>query len=57
MTAVGELEAGAQRRVIALFRDRLGYEYLGDWRDRAATGTSRPAFSRDFSPAKVTIRV
>ena len=34
MTAVGELEIKAQRRVIALFRDRLGYEYLGDWRDR-----------------------
>ncbi len=34
MTAVGDLEVKTQRRVIALFRDRLGYEYLGDWRDR-----------------------
>ena len=34
MTAVGDLESKTQRRVIALFRDRLGYEYLGDWRDR-----------------------
>ena len=34
MAAVGDLEVKTQRRVIALFRDRLGYEYLGDWRDR-----------------------
>ena len=34
MTAVGDLEFETQRRVIALFQDRLGYEYLGDWRDR-----------------------
>ncbi len=34
MAAVGDLEVKTQRRVIALFRDRLGYQYLGDWRDR-----------------------
>ena len=34
MAAVDDLEVKTQRRVIALFRDRLGYEYLGDWRDR-----------------------
>ena len=34
MAAVGDLEVKTQRRVIALLRDRLGYEYLGDWRDR-----------------------
>ncbi|MDE0102754.1 MAG: type I restriction endonuclease subunit R [Bryobacterales bacterium] len=34
MTAFGEREVNAQRRVIALFQDRLGYEYLGDWRAR-----------------------
>ncbi len=34
MTRVGDLEVKTHRRVIALFRDRLGYEYLGDWRDR-----------------------
>lgn len=34
MIAVGDLEFRLQRRVIAQFRERLGYEYLGDWRDR-----------------------
>ena len=34
MAPVGDLEARTQRRVIALLRDRLGYKYLGDWRER-----------------------
>ena len=34
MTVVGDLKFRTQRRVIALFRERLGHEYLGDWRDR-----------------------
>ena len=34
MTSVGEKEARTQRRVVALFRDNLGFRYLGDWRDR-----------------------
>lgn len=34
IAADGDLEVEAQRRVITLFRDRLGCEYLGDWRDR-----------------------
>ena len=35
MTAVGELEARTQRRVVNHFRHRLGYEYLGNWHERA----------------------
>ena len=34
MTAVGELEARTQRRVVNHFRHQLGYRYLGDWQDR-----------------------
>ncbi|MEI6310109.1 MAG: HsdR family type I site-specific deoxyribonuclease, partial [bacterium] len=34
MSAVGEIEKRTQARVIALFCDRLGYDYLGDWTDR-----------------------
>ena len=33
--SVGEREIRTQRRVVAFFRDVLGYAYLGDWRDRA----------------------
>ena len=34
MSAIGQRERATQKRVIALFRDELGYRYLGDWTDR-----------------------
>lgn len=34
MSNVGQIERKAQDRVVALFRDTLGYEYLGNWAGR-----------------------
>ncbi|MCI4674579.1 type I restriction endonuclease subunit R [Candidatus Mycolicibacterium alkanivorans] len=34
MSDVGQAERKAQNRVVALFRDRLGYEYRGNWEGR-----------------------
>ncbi|MCU0447374.1 MAG: HsdR family type I site-specific deoxyribonuclease [Microscillaceae bacterium] len=34
MSKVGQVERITQERVIALFRTKLKYEYLGDWTDR-----------------------
>ena len=31
---VGKPERTTQNRVITLFREELGYRYLGDWTDR-----------------------
>ncbi len=31
---VGQIERATQNRIVALFRDQLGYEYLGNWEDR-----------------------
>lgn len=35
MSAIGQPKRTTQDRVIALFRDELGYRHLGDWTDRA----------------------
>jgi type I restriction enzyme R subunit len=34
MSDIGKPERASQNRVITLFRDELGYRYLGDWADR-----------------------
>jgi type I restriction enzyme R subunit len=34
MTTVGQPERATQNRVLTLFRNELGYRYLGDWSDR-----------------------
>src|SRR5687768_603255 len=31
---VGQIERRTQNRVVSLFQERLGYEYLGNWEDR-----------------------
>jgi len=34
MSPIGQPERATQNRVISLFRDELGYRFLGDWTDR-----------------------
>lgn len=34
MSAVGQIERATQKRVVKLFEQTLGYDYLGDWKDR-----------------------
>jgi len=35
MSKVGEIERATQNRIVKLFREQLGYQYLGDWEYRA----------------------
>ena len=34
MSIVGQIEKKTQARVVKLFREQLGYDYLGDWTER-----------------------
>jgi hypothetical protein len=40
MLTVGLIEKRTQARVVTLFRDRLKYEYLGNWLEREGPNLS-----------------
>lgn len=42
MSKIGQLERATQNRVVKLFRDTLGYTYLGNWQDRANNSNVEP---------------
>ena len=48
MTLVGQPERATQDRVIALFRDELGYRYLGDWTDREGNSSVEEALLTEW---------
>ncbi len=48
MSKVGQREFQTQRRVVAFFKDALGYAYLGDWKDRADNGNVENALLTDW---------
>ncbi len=48
MSAVGQIERATQQRVVKLFRDTLGYDYLGDWSDQLGTRNIDDALARQF---------
>jgi type I restriction enzyme R subunit len=55
---IGELERATQDRVIALFTERLGWRYLGDWSERANSNIEEALFganleSRGYSKAQI----
>ena len=47
-TQVGQLERKTQNRIVALFRDRLGYDYLGNWEYRDENSNVEGAYLRPF---------
>ncbi len=48
MNSVGEVELRTQQRVIAFFRDALGYQYLGNWLDRPDNSNVEPEILRGW---------
>src|SRR5437762_2507889 len=47
-TKVGQLERKTQNRIVALFRDRLGYEYLDNWEEREGNSNIEEEYLRAF---------
>ncbi len=45
---VGQLERKTQDRIVSLFRDRLGYDYLGNWEDRSDNSNIEEGYLRLF---------
>ncbi len=45
---VGQLERKTQDRVVALFRERLGYDYLGNWEEREGNSNIEEEYLRAF---------
>ncbi|CAN5831548.1 HsdR family type I site-specific deoxyribonuclease [soil metagenome] len=60
MSGVGSPERATQNRVIALFRDKLGYRYLGNWADRAGNSNIEEGFLTEhlttagYNPAQIS---
>ncbi len=48
MSHIGQAERITQNRVLALFREDLGYRYLGDWTDRAGNSNIEEGLLSDY---------
>ena len=60
MSSIGQPERATQNRVIALFRDQLGYRYAGDWTDRDGNSNIEERLLSawltkcDYTPAQIS---
>ena len=48
MSTVGQVEKKTQARVVKLFREQLGYDYLGDWTEREGNRNIEEELLRGF---------
>jgi type I restriction enzyme R subunit len=48
ITKVGQLERKTQNRIVSLFRDQLGYDYLGNWEERDDNSNIEEGYLRLF---------
>ena len=61
MSTIGQPERATQNRVITLFRDELGYRYLGDWTDRDSNSNIEESLlsawltKRGYTPAQISV--
>ena len=48
MSDVGQIERNTQNRVVKLFRERLEYDYLGNWEERENNSNIEEKYLRRF---------
>ena len=48
MSQIGEIERRTQDRILRLFQDALGYDYLGHWQDRPDNSNIEEEYLRNF---------
>lgn len=48
MVTVGQIERATQNRVVKLIQNELGYDYLGDWQDRAGNSNIEEGLLSDW---------
>jgi len=48
MSKVGQIERATQNRIVKLFRDQLGYDYLGNWEERSGNRNIEEKYLRVF---------
>lgn len=59
--SIGQPERATQNRIISLFRDELGYRYLGDWTDRQGNNNieeellTKYLARGGFNPAQISV--
>ena len=46
MSTIGQIERATQNRVVKLFREKLGYAYLGNWEEREYNRNIEPDYLR-----------
>src|ERR1035437_8497535 len=46
MSTIGQKERKTQQRVVKLFREKLGYAYLGNWEEREINQNIQPEWLR-----------
>jgi len=52
MTSIGQIERETQNRIVKLFKEQLGYRYLGNWEERGGSNIEKEELRKYLSATK-----